>query len=90
MPDHTYPERARALLHGLAPKVEKIAQDAAGTEAVLHATATPDEARATMRLEYELQREVECWEAIRAAIDERIAPLTAMLAEQREKRAAGQ
>ncbi len=88
MADHTYRERALALLDELVPEVKKIAQDAAGSEAVLHAAATSDEERSPMRLEYELQREVECWQAIRAAIDDRIAPLSAMVAEQREKRAA--
>ena len=42
-----------------------------------------------MRFEYELRREVECWKAIRAKIDERIAEREALADEQIRRRVEG-
>jgi hypothetical protein len=43
---------------------------------------------ALMRMEYELQREVECWDAIRAAIEDRLVARREILEGNRAKRAA--
>lgn len=80
MAGHDYAMRAlRAFLDEFVPRVEEIAQQSAGTEAVLYATKYSDEVKANMRLEFELMREVECWNGIRTKIDERVTARRAML-----------
>jgi hypothetical protein len=65
--------RARRLFEDLVARVEEFAQEPTATEAVLfYDKSRSGNETALMRMEYELQREVECWDAIRAAIEERL------------------
>ncbi len=65
--------RARRLFEDLVPLVEELAQEPTATEAVLLSDKPrPGDQTTLMRMEYELQREVECWDALRAAIEDRL------------------
>jgi hypothetical protein len=81
--------RARRLFDDLVPRVEEFAQEPTATEAVLldDKPRSGDET-ARMRREHELQREVECWDAIRAAIEDRLEARREILERYRAKQGA--
>ena len=56
-------------------------------DAVFEQSRSVDETTAEMRLEHELQREVECWDAIRVAIEDRLATRREILEARRVDRA---
>lgn len=86
--DADYKMRAvKAFLDEFVPRVEEIAQQSASTEAVLYAKKLSDDERSLARFEHELWREVECWEAVRMKIDERIAARKELAEAQIVKRA---
>jgi hypothetical protein len=81
--------RARRLFDELASRVEEFAEEPTATEAVLlYDKPRSGDETALMRMEYELQREVECWDAIRAAIEDRLVARREILEGNRAKRAA--
>jgi hypothetical protein len=70
----------------LTMRIEKLAQDRAGTEAVLYAKKRSDEWKQRARFEYELSYEVSFLRRIRDALDARIAERQKLVDEQVEKR----
>ena len=78
---------ARALFEDLAARVEQFAQAPDATEAVVIEQSRPADETDAMRLEYELQREVECWDAIRVAIEDRLEAKRELLEARRVDRA---
>jgi len=79
--------RARALFDYLVARVEQFAQAPDVTEEVVLDQSRPVDETAEMRLEHELQREVECWDAIRVAIEDRLASRRELLETRRIDRA---
>jgi hypothetical protein len=80
-------KRARTLFEDLVARVEQFAQAPDPTEEIVLEQTRPADERAEMRLEYELQREVECWEAIRVAIEGRLEARREILEARRTDRA---
>ena len=80
-------KRARTLFEDLVTRVERFAQAPSETEAAVFAQSRQVEETAGMRLEHELQREVECWDAIRGAIDDRLEARREILEARRVDRA---
>ena len=80
-------KRARTLFEDLVARVEQLAQTPDATEEAVLDQARPVEKTAEMRLEHELQREVECWDAIRVAIEERLESRREILETRRVDRA---
>lgn len=81
-------KRARTLFEDLVARVEQFAQAPDATEEIILEQSRPADERAGMRLEYELQREVECWEAIRVAIEGRLEARREILEARRTERAS--
>ena len=81
-------KRARTLFEDLVARVEQFAQAPDATEEIVLEQSRPADERAEMRLEYELQREVECWEAIRVAIEGRLEARREILEARRTDRAS--
>ena len=81
-------KQARTLFEDIAARVERFAQAPDPTaEAVFDQSRSVNETAAEMRLEHELQREVECWDAIRVAIEDRLAARRGVLEARRVDRA---
>jgi hypothetical protein len=80
-------KRARTLFEDLVARVEQFAQAPDATEEIVLEQSRQADERAGMRLEYELQREVECWEAIRVAIEGRLEARREILETRRTERA---
>jgi len=79
--------RARRLFEDLCSRVEEFAEEPTATEGVLlHDKPRSGDETALMRMEHELQREVECWDAIRAAIEDRLVARRETLEGHRAKR----
>ena len=81
-------KRARTLFEDLVARVEQFAQAPDATEEIVLEQSRPADESAGMRLEYELQREVECWEAIRVAIEGRLEARREILEARRTDRAS--
>jgi hypothetical protein len=81
-------KRARTLFEDLVARVEQFAQAPDPTEEIVLEQSRRADERAEMRLEYELQREVECWEAIRVAIEGRLEARREILEARRTDRAS--
>jgi hypothetical protein len=81
-------KRARTLFEDLVARVEQFAQAPNATEDIVLEQSRSAEETAEMRLEYELQREVECWEAIRVAIESRLEARREILEARRTDRAS--
>ena len=81
--------RARRLFEDLRSRVEEFAEEPTATEAILlHDKPRSGDETALMRMEHQLQREVECWDAIRAAIEHRLVARREILEGYRAKRGA--
>jgi hypothetical protein len=82
--------RAWRLFEDLVPRVEELVRELSATEAVqLYDTPRSRDETALMRMEHELQREVECWDALRVAIEDRLEARRAILEGYRAQRGAG-
>jgi hypothetical protein len=79
-------ELAKAFAE-LNSQIEKLAQDRAGTEAVLYAKDRSDEWKQLARFEYELSYEIRFLRQIRDALDARIVERQRLVDEQVGKRA---
>ena len=80
-------QRARTLFEDLVARVEQLAQAPDATDQAVLDRSRPAEETAEMRLEHELQREVECWDAIRVAIEDRLEARREILETRRVDRA---
>jgi hypothetical protein len=80
-------KQGRTLFEDLAARVERFAQSPDATEAAVLDQSRPVDETAEMRLEHELQREVECWDAIRVAIEDRLRARREILEARRADRA---
>jgi hypothetical protein len=80
-------KQARTLFEDLVARVEQLAQAPDATEEAVLDQFRPVEKTAEMRLEHELQREVECWDAIRVAIEDRLEARREILETRRVDRA---
>jgi hypothetical protein len=80
-------KRARTLFEDLVARVERFAQAPDATEAAVFEQSGAVDETAEMRLEHELQREVECWDAIRVAIEDRLEARRKILEARRVDRA---
>ena len=78
---------ARMLFEDLVARVEQFAQARDATEAVVIEQSRPADETDEMRSEHELQREVECWDAIRVAIEDRLQARREILEARRVDRA---
>ena len=86
MGDHWDQELAKAFGE-LKGRIEKLAQQRADAEAVLHAKDRSAESKKLARLEYELTYEVGFLRRIRDVIDARISERQPLVDEQVQKRA---
>jgi hypothetical protein len=80
-------KRAQTLFEDLVARVERFAQATDATEEAVLERSRPVDETAEMRLEHELQREVECWDAIRIAIESRLEARREILETRRLDRA---
>ena len=80
-------KQGRTLFEDLVARVEQFAQTPDATEAAVFEQSRPVDESAEMRLEHELQREVECWDAIRVAIEDRLEARREILEARRVDRA---
>ena len=78
---------ARTLFEDLVARVEEFARAPEATEDVVFEQSRPVAETVEMRLEHELQREVECWDAIRVAIEDRLEAKREILEARRVDRA---
>jgi hypothetical protein len=70
----------------LTTRIERLAQERAGTEAILYAKRRSEEWKQKARFEYELSHEIVFLRQIRDALDARISDRQNLVDEQIEKR----
>jgi hypothetical protein len=86
VPNDEYLREVDEAFGQLRARIEKLAEQRAGVEAVLYAKDESEEWKRNARLEYELGFEAEYWRHIRGQIDDLIATRQQLVDQQVAKR----